>query len=107
MKLRIIRSPEHLRDAGMAQVLDHTPEEYKAAFTRVYNRLVDRGRPFTSEDVVELVGLPPGHVNGVGALMSGLLRPDLRSGRVKYLGHIKGTNPKSHASRIGQYQGES
>lgn len=100
------RTGEQRRDEAMAQVLDRTPEEYKAAFAARYSALVRSGEPFTSEDVTALVGMPPGHQNAVGAQFSALLRPDLASGRVVYLAHVKALRDNQNATKIGQYQGQ-
>lgn len=101
----IVKRGEELRDEGMELVLEHQSKEWKQMFTTCYHAMVRSGRTFTSEDIVNLVGPPPGHPNAVGAIFSALVKPDLDSGAVDYLGHVKTKNPKSHASRIGQYRG--
>lgn len=60
-----------LKDKGIAQVDSHTPEDYKEEFKAKVLSL-PFGRLFTSDDIIELVGMPPNHVNSIGALMHGL-----------------------------------
>lgn len=62
--------------AGMKVALSKH-DEWKDQFRQAVTDLVDLGEPFTSEDVVALVGLPTGGVgsnrnNAVGAMMNGL-----------------------------------
>ena len=62
--------------AGMKVVLSKH-DEWKDQFRQAVADLVDLGEPFTSEDVVALVGLPTGGVgsnrnNAVGAMMNGM-----------------------------------
>ncbi len=107
MQLHIVPdpTPEELRDAGMDLVLQHQTDRWKLRFKLIYDAYVRLGLSFTSEDIVKIVGMPPGHPNAVGAMFSSLVTPDLEDGRVVYLQHIKSQGVKSHASRIGQYRG--
>ena len=102
--LRVVTG-EQRRDHGIKIVLDHTTEEYKRKFTTAYRWIVRSGQPFTSEDIISVVGMPPNHHNTVGALMSGLVRADLRSGAIEYIGHVKKTVAASHARKVSQYRG--
>ena len=95
---------EQRRDVGMDKVLSNTAEEYKEAFSRQYRVVADSGSPFTSEDVTAAVGMPPGHQNAVGSLFNALLRRDLRSERVAYVGHVSAKRANQNATKIGQYR---
>lgn len=61
---------EELRDSGIASVINHTPEVYKARFIEAVKKF-PRGHVFTVEDVREIIGNPPPetHYNAMGGLM--------------------------------------
>lgn len=68
-----------LRDEGMAKAEQATREQYRSEFYATVERLAATGEPFTSEDVINLIGLPSGSPglhrnNAVGALMQGCAR---------------------------------
>ena len=92
------------RDIGMAKVLKYTAEEYKDEFAKAYLLVMGSDQPFTSENITAMVGMPPGHQNAVGAQFSALLRPDLKSGHVLYLGHVSAQKAERNANKIGQYR---
>lgn len=69
-----------LKEYGMALALmPETLEEWKEEFTKAATWLASGHETFTSEDVLDLVGLPSGTIksnanNAVGAMMNGLAR---------------------------------
>lgn len=91
---------------GMEMALDAANEEWKQKFREVALEFASDGRPFTSEDVVAIVGLPrvdPGlhKNNAVGAMMSGLAR----AGYIVKVGHRNSRRTISHASEIATWVG--
>lgn len=82
------------KEAGVAQVLANTPEEYQAMFLDTARRLASAGERFTSEDITDIVKYPPAHSSSIGANM-------LRSARIlklKTFGWVKSRNPDSHSA---------
>jgi len=73
---------ETLKQAGLNLVESHTPEEWKQQFALAGRAMAIGGEPFTAEDLIPLVGLPP-HPNAIGAAMHALAR-ELRLVRVGY-----------------------
>lgn len=97
-------SGERRRDIGMEKVLSHTDASYKKVFAEQYRIVVNSGEPFTSEDVTAVVGMPPGHVNAVGAQFSALVGRDIENNHVVYLKHVKAQRAIRNAAKIGQYR---
>lgn len=96
------------RDAGQQQALERDDiavwrEEFRLA---VYRMATASPTPFTSEDVLETVGLPRGEIgqhrnNAVGALMAGMAR----KGVIRRFGYTQSTRPSSHAAVLSQWVG--
>ena len=61
------QSGQELKDAGCAQVLEHTPEAWVADFEQQAAALLKTNGSFTAEEVVTLIGQPPNHSNAIGA----------------------------------------
>lgn len=68
-------------------------------------QLVERGGPFTSEDVTALVGLPrdvgTNRNNAVGAVMSGCAK----RGLIRRIGYQPALRPESHARIVAVWTG--
>ena len=62
------QSGQELKDAGCAQVLEHTPEAWVADFEQQAAALLKTNGSFTAEEVVTLIGQPPNHTNAIGAV---------------------------------------
>ncbi len=62
------QSGQELKEAGCAQVLEHTPEAWVASFEKQAAALLKANGSFTAEEVVTLVGQPPNHMNAIGAV---------------------------------------
>ena len=60
---------EQAKAEGIAQAAAHAVAEWKARFAAVAMQVLDDNGSVTSDEVIEVVGLPPGHPNGVGAMM--------------------------------------
>ncbi len=90
---------EWLRDQGLKQVLKHTPESWVDAFEgRACDLLFAHGS-FTAEEVVAFIGLPPNHINAVGAVCRTYAK------RNKLVGsYEKATNPAAHARAIMRWR---
>lgn len=94
------------KNEGMERALNAAHEEWKKKFKEVALELASDGRPFTSEDVVAVVGLPretPGQHknNAVGAMMNGLAR----GGYIVKVGHRKSRRSISHSTEIATWVG--
>lgn len=97
-----------LKRTGMARALK--PDllaEWKQNFRDAVHVLAREGYPFTSEDVIERVGLPSGDVgtnanNAVGAMMNGLAR----KGVIRKTGERRlSKRPSSHGAEIAVWVG--
>jgi hypothetical protein len=75
-----VKTGQELKEQGMARALSPDPlTVWKADFKDVALTFAQTGVTFTSEDVLDLVGLPSGSIksnanNAVGAMMNGLAR---------------------------------
>lgn len=94
-------SGEALRDAGIARVLDHTPESWKNAALEAITSLATSGRGFTAEDVREIAGDPPGHYNAMGAAV----RAAATRGLIRKVGFTKATRASLHATELALWVG--
>jgi len=61
-------SGKELKDAGCAQVLEHTPEAWVVSFEQQAAALLKANGSFTAEEVVTMIGQPPNHTNAIGAV---------------------------------------
>ena len=86
---------ERLRDAGMAHVLIDKDEYRQRFFAAALERLSEFGT-VTSDDVIGLIGMPPGHPSAVGAVM----RTFAVEHGLKVLCYRKSTRPSCHAAVI-------
>ena len=93
---------------GQAQAL--SPEDlepWKDRFRAEVRRLAQAGpAPFTSEDVVDAVGLPSGDVgqhanNAVGAMMGAMAK----AGVIRRKGYTTSRRPVSHGAVLSEWQG--
>jgi len=90
---------EWLRDQGLQQVLQHTPESWVDAFEGRASDLLAINGSFTAEEVVAFIGPPPNHINAVGAACRGYAK------RNKLIGsYEKATNPCAHARVIMRWR---
>jgi hypothetical protein len=96
------------KEDGMALAL--SPEEineWKRRFRRAVTLLAAEGNTFTSEDVIELVGLPRENVkkdrnNAVGAMMNGMAKRGVirKTGR-----HVLSKRPTSNGAELNEWTG--
>ena len=90
---------EWLRDQGLQQVLQHTPESWVDAFEGRASDLLFAHGSFTAEEVVAFIGPPPNHINAVGAVCRTYAK------RNKLIGsYEKATNPAAHARAIMRWR---
>lgn len=82
-------------------------QTWRDEFLAAGERLADRGHPFTSEDIVAVVGLPTGEVgqnknNAIGSLMGALARRKVvvKTGRT-----VTASRAASHNARLSQWVG--
>lgn len=97
-----------LKDQGMERALSpETIEEWKEQFRSATVTLAKSGNGFTSEDVLDRVGLPSGTIksnanNAVGAMMNGLAR---RGVICKTTERRPSRRPSSHAAELVVWKG--
>lgn len=92
---------QDLRDAGMAQALEHAHEEWKARFLAEAGRLAGQGVPFSSNDVTEVAGLPPiGTRNAVGAAM----HHAAHTLKLRKVGYVESRRTSRHAGAVALWQ---
>jgi len=101
----MIHEGEQLKFEGMALASDAVPDWYDQAWT-VLLGLAAKGDPFTSEDVVAVVGLPRGDVstnknNAVGALISSAARKHI----IHKVGYRNSKRPALHAAALAVWVG--
>jgi len=96
------------KDAGISQALGKEGlEEWKRDFYNAVSHLCFTGETFTSEDVLDLVGLPSGTIksnanNAVGAMMNGLAR----KGEIRKTGERRPSQrPTSHGAELTVWVG--
>ena len=65
---------EWLRDQGITQVLEHTPDSWVTAFEEKAASLLWNQGSFTAEEVVSRIGPPPNHLNAIGAVFRAYAR---------------------------------
>ena len=96
---------EQARNDGMSRVLHNTPEDYAKAFHRRFLDLMHTYRPYTSEDIVNVVGYPPNNPNAIGALMNSCVRAAKAKGLVVATGWKASNHKDGHARHIRIYRG--
>lgn len=88
------------RDEGQERVDSHTDEAWKDAADAAIARLARTGRPFTAEDLTDLVGMPPRH-NAIGSRFT----TAARAGLIEEIGYKQSTRAARHASRMLVWRG--
>ena len=96
---------EQLKARGMA-LAEAAVESWSSEARDAIDYLARRGLPFTSEDVIRLIGLPRGKVgrdanNAVGAVMAGAAK----RGVIVQVGHRNAKRASSHAARLALWEG--
>lgn len=89
------------KEQGMTAAIEHAEADWKSRFASTVARLASYGVPFTSEDVLEVVGLPTGSIgvnrnNAVGAMMNAAARA----------GVIRKTGRRLHSKRTVSHGAE-
>ena len=90
---------EWLRDQGITQVLEHTPDSWVTAFEEKAASLMWTQGSFTAEEVVSQIGPPPNHLNAIGAVCRAYARRNDLVGSYE-----KATNPAAHARVIVRWR---
>lgn len=90
---------------GQDRAIENKPEWAEVAY-KALRELALSGRPFTADDLVELVGLPTGKVtdkknNAVGALFTKVAR----TGLITRIGYTQSARKSGHATTIGIWRG--
>jgi len=100
--IRRAAEARQLRDQGQAQVIEAADVQlWRALFIAEVERLARMSpSPFTSDDALDAVGLPP-RPNAVGAAMTGLAR----LGVIRRIGYVTSSRPSRHAAVVAQWQG--
>jgi hypothetical protein len=89
------------RDAGMALAVAHSPESYREVYAEEFERVLQRGEPFCSDQIVRVVGISP-NPNAVGGIFNGLLRAN--KGRIVTAGTAQMERPGAHARLTRLYR---
>lgn len=98
-----------LRDEGMAKVVDHEHEEWRAkarSFAHFYIATLDPGTFFTGEDVrvyAEQNCGQPKHHNAWGGLIGAVLRSALKDGTIGRAGVTNAGRKSAHARLYPRY----
>ena len=90
---------EWLRDQGITQVIEHTPDSWVEAFEEKAASLMWTQGSFTAEEVVSRIGPPPNHLNAIGAVCRAYARRNDLVGSYE-----KATNPAAHARVIVRWR---
>lgn len=92
------------RDAAITAVLNNTSSSWLHKANIVLTGLAATGAEFTSEDVTEVVGLPPtGSPNAVGALINAARN----RGLIVRVGDTQARRRNQHAARLTLWKGAS
>lgn len=65
-----LREGGRLRDLGMSQAEDHDYEDWLPLAREVAFKLFMRQGEVTADDVIAVIGFPPGHRNLIGSIFS-------------------------------------
>lgn len=96
-----------LKGEALMKADENARAEYKAKFYSALIELAVSGEPFTSEDIIEMIGLPRTQIqanrnNAVGALMNGAAR----RGLIRKTGmRVLSTRPRSHGAELAEWVG--
>lgn len=97
----MIETGEELRDAGISQVEKNTPLDWRSSAQFAIANLAVAGKPFTAEDVRDLVGDPPNHSNAMGAQFM----VACKAGMIRRIGYAKPRRASRHAGVIAEWIG--
>jgi hypothetical protein len=95
------------KQEGIQKAIDHAYEAWKDNFREHVAAWADKQVPFTSEHIIEEIGLPTGRIglhknNGVGAMMNG----QARKGVIRKTGrHVTSRRPGSHGAELTEWIG--
>jgi hypothetical protein len=100
------REGHSLKEVAMESVIAGTDDEWKGAFIKAQEELASTGQPFTSETVIDCVGLSDeaGSLknNVVGALMAAASK----RGLIQKTGeHVSSSRPRSHGAELTVWVG--
>jgi len=87
---------EQLKLAGMGQVDENTPDDWKTAADAAIDALAALGRQFTADDVVAMVGVPPNHYNAIGPRFASAAA----QGRIVRVGYRQARRSSRHAAVV-------
>jgi hypothetical protein len=90
---------ERARDTGAAAALWNA-DEWSTAATLVLDELIERGYPFTSEDIRLVTGPPP----SPGAFGALFLKAS-RAGRIRAVGILQSKRPARRGGLVRQWVG--
>lgn len=92
---------ERRKQQGIARANENVSSGWARDFDAAVEHYARLKLPFTSEDVLALVGLPPGNPNAVGARMNA----SARKGLIRRVGIRKGRRASAHARNISEWVG--
>lgn len=89
------------RDDGAAAAVNAVHTTWRVGAEAALKRLIYSGRPFTADDLHELVPEPPGHHNAVGGLFIGAAR----RGEIEAVGYRQSDRPEAHRRPVRVWRG--
>ncbi len=96
------RTGEELKLDGVQRALFNADEEWRHAGYAAIEFLARSGLPFTSEDVIDRVGMPGGHPSCLGALFVAASKKNL----IRWTGTLrKNRRPSRHAAVMRVWTG--
>lgn len=98
-------SPEldgrYLRDVGAERAGLSVHTFWRLAAEKHIGRLAESGDEFTSDQLHQAVGAPPGHASSVGALFLTAAKRDL----IEAVGYRRSARPEAHARIVTVWRG--
>lgn len=96
-----LEPPRAARDRGAKLAENSVHTGWRLAAEATIRRLAARGVVFTSDDVCQIAGRPPGHANAVG----GLFIAASRRGEIQPAGYRPSQRPEAHARILRCWRG--
>jgi len=93
--------PRSSRDTGANLAENSLHTSWRVAAERVIRRLASSGREFSSDDLHDALGDPPGHRSSIGSLFL----TAAKRGEIVAVGYRQSSRPEANARAIRTWQG--